>query len=235
MEDIFMKRFAAASVLLSAALLLCGCSSGTAASSEESSSKAERVSSSPIDPKIIGEWTNGSNGFIFGEDRKVSLPMDVSSMFYFKDGGLIMADDGKTCNKPEFDGQTLKVTYEDENYDEPVSVLEMERHEKGSPSQFDGEYDLTGGVYFNVFLSNFSISEENADIDAIVEGETVRLVINDYCSYETLGGKSLEMFSPDMDYVDDTATAVKYTYKVDGDTLTLTYEDQEPQTYTRVK
>jgi len=90
-------------------------------------------------------------------------------------------------------------------------------------------------VYFNVFLSNFSISEENADIDAIVEGETVKLIINDYCSYETLSGNSLEMFSPDMDYVDDTATAVKYTYKVEGDTLTLTYEDQEPQTYTRVK
>ncbi|MBQ8961988.1 MAG: hypothetical protein IJ071_12375 [Ruminococcus sp.] len=227
-----MKRFAAASVLMSAALLLSGC--GSTAQSEDSSSKEERISEAPIDKAIIGEWSNGTNGFIFSEDRTVSLPMDVSSMFYFKDGELVMSDQTKTCNTPEFDGQTLKITYTDEGYDEPVSVLEMERHEKGSADSLDGEYDLTGGVYFNVFLSNFSISEENADIDARIEGESVKIIINDYCSYETFGGNSLEMFSPDMQFVDDSATAVKYTYKVEGDTLTLTYGEEEPQTFTKV-
>ena len=31
------------------------------------------------------------------------------------------------------------------------------------------------------------------------------------------------MFSENMNYVDETATSVKYSYKIDGDTLTLTY------------
>ena len=38
------------------------------------------------------------------------------------------------------------------------------------------------------------------------------------------------MFSENMNYVDETATSVKYSYKIDGDTLTLTYIDDSTDT-----
>ena len=231
-----MKRIlAAGAAALSSLLLLTGCGGASSQEAAESSSRQERVSTNPLDQALIGDWLSGTNGFRFGEDRKVALLVDATSMLYFKDGELVLVEDDKDVNPVEFDGKSLKVTYTEKGMDEPISIIEMERLDQGKPGELDGEYSVTGGAFFKVFTNTFSISEENADIEAVIDGESFNMTVKDYCSYEISGGNTLEMFSPDMEYVDETATSVKYTYSISGDTLTLTYGDQEPVEYTRVK
>lgn len=233
-----MNRFiAAGAAAVSALVLLTGCSgaaSGNSGAGSSSQARQERVSTNPLDKELLGEWLNDTNGFRFQEDRKVSLLVDAASMLYFKDGKLVLVEDEKDVNDPEFDGTNLKVTYNEEGFEEPISIIELERKEPGPADVLDGEYKLVGGVYMDVFASSFSIDKKTADIDAVIDGESFRMTVNNYCSYDTTGGNLLEMFSPDMDYVDSTATSVKYNYSISGDVLTLTYDDV-PVEYKKVK
>lgn len=224
-----MKRNIA--ILLASAAVLaltCACTDRQPEVQEEESSRMERVSSSPIDPQIIGSWSDGTNGYIFKEDRHVSLPMDLSESAHFNSDGTFTAE-GIDIGKDgiEFDGSELNITYtqdEDGEFDQTV-ILDMKRKDAANKDSFDGVYDIESGAYAEMICENLCIPLDKADLEASIDGGKFKITVNDYCWYETLDGDSLELFSENMQYVDENASSVKYTYKIDGDTLSLTYED----------
>jgi hypothetical protein len=204
---------------------------------EERSMSMVRVSSGKIDPEIIGEWSNGSSGYIFKEDRMVTLPMDFSAAAHFnKDGSFSMETTTVSKDEIEYDGTALKVShhYDEAPEDPDILLLDMKRKDAANKDSYDGTYELLGGSYRDMIAYNLAIDTDKINVEAVVEGESLRFSVIDYCSYETNGG-NLELFSENMNYVDENAHGLKYTYVIEGDTLTLTYEDSEPEVLKRVK
>ena len=225
-----MKKFLlAAAAILTAVCCLTSCSeNNNPSSSEESSSsrvRQKRVSSSKIDENILGTWRSDFQGYRFQEDRNVSLIMDFSDSVHFtSDGKLIVngeeisedmiTDDGKSI--------TAEITYE--GFDDSAVIFTLERIDgQTSPDSFDGSYVMTEGSYKKLIASNLGLTPEQINVEVNVEGENFDVIVVDYCLFETNSGK-LELFSENMDYVDENANSVSYDYTIDGDTLTLTYE-----------
>ena len=238
-----MKRFLAAVFAGAMALTaLTGCEDiFNPPVEEESSSRVERVSSSVIDPAIIGTWKNDVSGYIFGENRKVSLPMDFTASAHFnKDGSFTAEGVDISKDEVEFDGTNLKVAHdfggdeESSESEEDTVLLDMTRKGSADKSSFDGTYKLSGGSYLEMIADNLGIDYDKIDVEAEIDGENFRITVVDYCLYETLGD-SLELFSENMQYVDENANALKYTYKIDGDTLTLTYATGETEVLTKAE
>lgn len=231
-----MKRITALIFAASiAGTLIVGCSNKS--KTDESSSRAERVSTAPIDTAILGEWSSGTNGYIFSEDRTVSLPIDFTSSAHFnKDGSFSMESSTVDKKEIEYDGTSLKVShlYEEAEGDEPLLLLDMKRTDAENINSYDGVYDLLGGTYLDMLAYNLAIDVQKINVIADVSGENLKFTVKDYCYFETIDN-TLEMFSENMNYVKYIDDSVKYTYKIDGDTLTLTYEDGAKEVLTRVK
>ncbi|MDO4863441.1 MAG: hypothetical protein Q4A05_04645 [Ruminococcus sp.] len=229
-----MKRITA--IFLAAAMAgtaLVGCSHKP--QTEESS--APRVSTAPIDEAILGEWSSGANGYIFSDDRTVSLPIDFTSSAHFNSDGSFSMESTKVGREEiEFDGTNLKVShkYEEAEGDETLVLLDMKRTGAENKDSYDGEYELLGGTYRDMLAYNLAIDTDKIDVLAEVDGETFKFTVRDYCYFETNDG-TLELFSENMNYVKYTDDSVKYTYTVDGDTLTLTYEDGAQEVLKKVK
>lgn len=220
-----MKKIIAA--LLAAAgitAFLTGCTDSPDSSSEEKN----RTSNAAIDTAIIGKWWNGTSGYVFGEDRKVDLVMDFSAMdiHFTSDGEFNKA--GEIIGKDDiaYDGNELIVYY---TIDGDVSkIVHLERKDGENPDSIDGSYTLYGGLLTEYFIGNLGLSIENVmnddsiSLGAEINGESFILTLEGYCSYETIDGY-IEMFSPYMDYIDENADCVRYSYSVDGDTLNMKY------------
>lgn len=218
---------------------LTGCSGN---SPSQTSEKQVRVSTAPLDTAVVGKWWNGTNGYIFGDNRKVSLVMDFSSMNInftedgqFNKAGYIIDKDNIT-----YDGKNLVVYYD--NGEDVSIVVNLERRDEENPDSFDGYYSLYGGLVTEYIIQSVGLSidnlinDESITLSAEVDGESFIVTLENFCEYETLNGSSLEMFSKYMSYMDSNADCVKYDYKVEGDTLTLTYSGEEfVETYERVK
>ena len=140
----------------------------------------------------------------------------------------------------KFDGTQLTVSHHydasevDEGGEQDILLLDMKRRGEADSSSYDGEYDLLDGSYRDMLAYNLAISTEKISVTAAVDGEKLKFTVNDYCSFETNDG-TLELFSENMNYVKHTDDSVKYTYKIDGDTLTLTYEDGAQEVLKKVK
>ena len=231
-----MKKIAMALTICIFAAMTAGCSREPAV--QESSERQVRISSSPIDPEIIGTWENEQGAYRFQEDRQVSLPMDFSGTEHFEsDGTFVMGTTVIGTDEIEYDGTELTVrhVYEELEENNELLLLDMKRKDGAADkNSYDGVYDLLDGSFLEMLAYNFGISRDKIKLEAEIDGDSFVITIVDYCYYETLGD-SLEMFSEDMEYIDETANAVKYKYEIDGDTLTLTYEEEEPQTFTKVK
>ena len=91
---------------------------------------------------------------------------------------------------------------------------------------------MTDGTYKKAIASNFGLSPEQTNVEVDVRGEEFDITVVNYCLYETNDGK-LELFSENMDYVDENANSVFYEYSIEGDTLTMTYETGEEEVYTK--
>lgn len=226
------------SALLATSLLLTvftGCSDGKSSDSvSESSSqvqqKPKRISSSPIDQQIIGKWWNGSSGYIFDENRKVSIVTDFSSMEinFTSDGKFLKAGEIIEKDNIQYDGKNLMVKYVNPEDNDISVIVNMERKDTENPDSFDGVYNLHGGLLIQFFAEMLGMTfeevldDENITLDAEIKGESFIVTLNNYCDYETKNG-SLEMFSEYMEYLDENATSVNYNYTIDGDTLTMKY------------
>lgn len=235
--------------IISALLIITGLTAsftGCAKSADNSSTKESRISTALIDTEIIGKWWNGTNGYIFGDDRKVSLVMDFSAMNinFTSDGEFNKAGEIIGKDDIQYDGKNLMVNYKtiDENNMADVNIIiSMERNDAENPDSFDGSYTIYGGLLMEYLAENVGISltdiKKDDDIEflAEVDGESLILTVENYCDYETVGN-SIEMFSKYMDYIDESADSVKYDYKIDGDTLTMTYSGAGLiETYERVE
>ena len=233
-----MKRITA--LILAAAVAgtaLVGCSD----KKDKESSREVRVSTTEIDTAILGEWSNGASGYIFSEDRTVSLPIDFTSSAHFNSDGSFSMESTKVGKEEiKFDGTQLTVSHHydasevDEGGEQDILLLDMKRRGEADSSSYDGEYDLLNGSYRDMLAYNLAISTEKISVTAAVDGEKLKFTVNDYCSFETNDG-TLELFSENMNYVKHTDDSVKYTYKIDGDTLTLTYEDGAQEVLKKVK
>ena len=230
------------------ALLICGVLSGcfcgctlsetnTTQESEisESSERAVRVSNAPLDEALIGTWQNGTSSFRFQKNRKVSLIIDFSSILYFKDDkSLVTAGTEFPADETSFDGKTLSVQHLYEESEEATDYMTLERTDNNTDKDnIDGEYKFLSGSYIGIVAGNLSIPEDKLELMATVKDGKFTITASDYCDYEVNSGL-LEMFSENMNYVDNDATSVKYSYEVQGDTLLLTYEGGEPQKFTRI-
>ncbi len=233
-----MKRIISALIIIAGLTAsLTGCAesgentsdtSDVSESSVQETTKEVRKSTAPIDTEIIGKWWNGTNGYIFGEDRKVSLVIDFSSMDinFTSDGQFNKA--GEIIGKDDisYDGKNLIVQYKSE--DDVNVIINMQRNDAENPDSFDGSYTMYDGVLMQYLAENVGINlydiEKGDDIEflAEVDGESLILTVENYCDYETIGN-SLEMFSKYLSYVDESADAVKYTYEIKDDTLTMTF------------
>ena len=218
-----MKKICGAvTALIIAVSCFVSCSSNSP-SSEESSSGISRISSAPIEQEIIGTWEIDVNGYRFQEDRKVSLIMDFSGSIHFdKDKkpvteGIEYADEDMS-----FDGKTLKISHKYEEFDEVLDIMTLERTGAEDKSTLDGEYNFVSGAYLKYIAEGLGTEAEKINVTADIEGEKIWITVLDYCNYETRNN-TLEMFSENMDYIDETATSVKYSYEIEGDTITLTY------------
>lgn len=244
-----MKRIISALLIIAGLTAsLTGCTKSADNSSAQTSTRESRISTAPIDTEIIGKWWNGKNGYIFGEDRKVSLIMDFSSMNinFTSDGQFNKAGEIIGKDDIQYDGKNLIVNYKtiDENNMADVNIIiNMERNDAENPDSFDGSYTIYGGLLMEYLAENVGISlndvKKDDDIEflAEVDGESLILTVENYCDYETLGN-SLEMFSKYMHYVDESADAVKYNYEIDGNALTMTFyvnDSEFKEVYERVE
>ncbi|MBP3761017.1 MAG: hypothetical protein J6I55_06055 [Ruminococcus sp.] len=231
------KIISAAAAILTAVCCITSCSDTSNSSSEPSSSsrvRQKRVSSSKIDENIIGTWKNDFNGYRFQEDRNVSLVMDFSDTVHFTDDGKLIANEQEISGDMlTIENNTITAKIDLESLEEPATVLTLERIDgKNISDGLDGKYSMTDGTYKKAIASNFGLSPEQTNVEVDVRGEEFDITVVNYCLYETNDGK-LELFSENMDYVDENANSVFYEYSIEGDTLTMTYETGEEEVYTK--
>lgn len=234
-----MKKITA--ILLSAASVFCLTACGEVQQPvEESSAKPKRVSSSPIDPEILGTWMNDQIGYRFQEDRNVSLIMDESYYVHFDGDDLIVNEQTLGSDSMSSEGDDLRFFYK---YDDPdtgepgeMDILLMTRI-SGSGEGFDGTYRITGGIVGEDFASVLKNTAEELDIEAEVEGEKFLVTFKDYCVYETTDN-SLDMFGDNVMLENDELDFVKYTYEIKNGTLTMKYSNdgsEKEEVYQKVK
>lgn len=219
-----MKKFLC--VLISA-FCLTGCLCSCSDEKESSESSSIRISTAPLDEKLLGDWYNGTAGYRFGDNRKIGLIYNFSDRGHFTaDGALQTANALIPKENVSYDGKKIYAT--NDAYNEEVGqvltsvLIDMDRVDGENPDTLDGEYTINGGIIVDVLTKELGISAENLLFEGIVDGETLIITIVDAFDYEIVDGK-IEIFSniiqgiPDMDY----------TYAIDGDTLTMTYANTE--------
>lgn len=228
-----MKKFLC---ILVSVFCFAGCLCSCSDSKESSESIPMRVSTAPLDEKLLGDWYNGMAGYRFGENRKISL------IYNFSDRGHFTADRAlQTANalipkeNVSYDGKKIYATNDAYNEDAGqvlTSVLiDMDRVDGENPDTLDGEYIINGGIIVDVLTKELGIGAENLSFEGIIDGETLIITIVDAFDYEIVDEK-IEIFSNIIQGMAD----MDYTYTIDGDTLTMNYanvENMPAEVYTR--
>ena len=223
-------------ILSAACLFLTGCSSSAGGSS--SVPENTRVSVTPIDENIIGSWTNGMSGYRFHDDRKVSLLMDYTGVISFGDDFSLNAGDiSVPAENTLYDGVSYSAMMTGEG--EMTEILTMTRTDESTadPNDISGQYYFRSGALAQSIVAPMGIEPEQAIIIADIDtaANTFEITLMDYCEFETNDGL-LELFSPNFHYVDENADSISYTYKIDGDTLTMVYSgSDQTETYQRTE
>lgn len=228
-----MKKFL--SVLVSVCCLagcLCSCSD----SKESSESSSMRVSTAPLDEKLLGDWYNGTTGCRFGENRKLGYIYNFSDRGHFTaDGALQTANALIPKENVSYDGKKIYAT--NDAYNEEVGqvmtsvLIDMDRVDGENPDTLDGEYIINGGIIADVLAKDLGIGAENLSFEGIVDGETLIITITNVFDYEIVDGK-IDVFTNNLQGIPD----MSYTYTVDGDTLTIintSMENMPAEVYTR--
>lgn len=188
-----------------------------------------RTSSAKIDSALVGTWSNGSGGYSFDDNGKVSLIMDYSSSMGFGDDGSFDAS-GQHFDKEE-------VIVEDDiirifkNYTDPeteteseVDFLVMKCKGEIDTETYNGSYEILSGALTQFIATRLNVSAEILTIEADFSDDGASLTVLDFLDYDAENG-SLKMSNPNLSYVDENADSVNYTYTLDGDHLTMVYVD----------
>lgn len=199
----------------------CSCAENTPSES------SPRISTAPIDPEIIGTWTNDTSGYEFGENRKVTLIMDFSERGHFTNDGAFQTLNALIpAENVEYDGSRLYCTtsnYSEEYQEEVTSVLiDMERLDEPNMDTFDGEYKIYGGIATDLIARDLGIGTNHLSFEGKIEGEKLYISIIDVFDFETIDG-NVDFFSEYLVYADESADCLRYSYTIENDTLTMTY------------
>lgn len=199
-----------------------------------------RTSSAKIDSALIGTWSNGSSGYSFNDNGKVSLIMDYSSVMGFEDDGSFKASD-QHIDKDQIvvNDDTVRIYA---NYTDPETETESEvdflvMKCKGAidTETYNGSYEILSGALTEFIASRLNVSSEILTIEADFSDDGVILNVLDFLDYDAENG-SLKMSNPNLSYVNEEADSVNYTYTINGDDLTMTYTETGGQEeYSRVK
>lgn len=186
--------------------------------------------SSDVDKKLVGSWNSEEIGgnLNFSEDGKVSMSVNYDSLgMHFNDDMKFVMED--TEIDVDYDGKKATVDAAKAfNLDEEMIFVEMERTGDENKDSLDGEYKLTGGMIYDELMDQF----DNVPATyMIVDGETLDIKL-DICDYKadgkklTLSGEGLAL----LDMGDEKEAECEY--KIDGDTLSMTEEDEDGEKQT---
>lgn len=173
--------------------------------------------------ELIGRWISYDEsydglylGFDFS-DKKGSLIIDFDEMMHFNaDGDFSFNGEVMTDEFVKYDGSTFEFSVGGQN------MITMVRTGSADASSKDGEYKLTGGLFYDELIPEIQ-SQFGTDSDEVyfdVEGENMYMIFKDLFEY-TLSGDTLNvsgsvaMFGNETDSED---LDVSY----DGKTLSLT-------------
>lgn len=218
------------------------CLSGCGNNGTDNQKTPDRVSSAPIDEKIIGTWMNEYVGYRFQEDRNVSLIKNCSDYAHFDGSSLVYDYFNITIGSEniEDNGTDVRVFYPytdpDTGESSEMDILLMSRTEL-SNSGFDGTYRITGGAIGEDLASILGATPNEFDMIADVSGKEFTVTFNNFSQYETVDGK-LDMFGDNILVPGEGNDYIRYAYTIEGDTLTMTFDgDQtsEPEVYTKVQ
>lgn len=221
---------------------LCSCNQAEPITSEPvTPGSPKRVSTLPIDENILGTWMNDQDGYEFGDDRKMSLIINFSDRGHFTSDGAFQTLGGLVSkDNVNYDGSRLYVTetfYEEDFSEDVASILiDMERTDGEDPDSINGEYKVFGGIIAELIAEELGIDTPQLNFKAKVEDETLLIIVDDCFDYETRAGK-VDIFSDNLIYVDESANSLTYSYEINGDTLTMTFEgveNSEPETYKKI-
>ena len=179
---------------------------------------------------IEGSWGMESDDtavtMVF-DDGKISAAVVVPDLLEFDGDKVLFGGEELSEDDYEFDGKKFSCSMQGQ------SILEMEKT-GGGEDNYDGEYNITGGVFSSILSSALGAEETDADMSLVVAGDTTTFVLNDIADYEAKDGKltisGVISFISDAADGEDEATV---EYKINGDTLTLTNEDGEETELTR--
>lgn len=188
---------------------------------DDSSSKKE---SDPLE----GSWLmeDDEDGFDMAmtfSNGVVGVEMDFSGVIHFsgKNAFLNGADFG--ADGTVFEDGKLTLTLQG------TEVLTMTRTE-GEGDSLDGKYSEPGGI----FLQGLG---EDPDLETSVriDGESFFIVYDNFCKYTIDEDKVILKDPPAIILSGAKKDEAVMTYEIDGDTLSLTDENDTVQTLTRVK
>ena len=110
----------------------------------------------------------------------------------------------------------------------------MKKTEKTDADDFDGEYDVQGGYLAEAIESQFGDDEFNISIT--FEGKVTYFNIKDIADY-SIDGDKITLSNIPESMADDGSTTEELSFKLDGDSLTLTDPENEDDKleFTRAK
>lgn len=187
--------------------------------------------SSDIDKKLVGSWNSEEIGgnLNFSEDGKVSMSVNYDSLgIHFNDDMKFVMED--TEIDVDYDGKKAVVDAAKAfGLDEEMLFIEMERTGDENKDSLDGEYKLTGGMIYDELMDEFENAPGN-----LYDRRTAKLlnIKLDICDYKA-DGKKITLTGEGLALLDmgDEETA-ECEYKIDGDTLSMTEEDEDGEKQT---
>ncbi len=223
-------------------IALCGITAALAGCGDKPTydESGSRTSSAKIDPALVGDWSNGSSGYSFSDDGKISLIMDYSAVMSFGDDGSFDAS-GQHFDKDHVvvENDTIRIftdyTDPETETESEVDFLVMKCDGAVDTETYNGSYEISGGGLTEFIAQRLNVSPEILTMKADFSDDGVILTVLDFLDYDAENG-SLKMSNPNLAYVSEGADSLNYTYTIDGDNLTMIYVDTGGQEeYSRVK
>lgn len=193
---------------------------------ESSSEKAAEKKDS-----IVGTWEGDIDGtagkYIFNDNGKLTMSMEWSD-YLNMDGSSCYVGGTDVTEYLEFDGSEFTLA------EDGTELISMKKTEKTDADDFDGEYDVQGGYLAEAIESQFGDDEFNISIT--FEGKVTYFNIKDIADY-SIDGDKITLSNIPESMADDGSTTEELSFKLDGDSLTLTDPENEDDKleFTRAK
>ncbi|MBR0142018.1 MAG: hypothetical protein IJM19_07210 [Ruminococcus sp.] len=187
-----MRKILFALALCMAVVCSCGEKSRENTDSSEISAVSEteyqRIVNDYEDGILVGQWKDEQASImVFNEDGSVDAVMDVSSFMHFTEQGTLILDTNEIASDfVRYDGSVVDVSYTNEETNEKVQLIYLERKDSPDEKNLNGRYKFTGGTLFDSLSANLGIKGDSS-LDFIINGEECLISVNNSCSYSQDG------------------------------------------------